>query len=1076
MDGFYERLVVRAATIDELLSDEFEALSGQKGDADIAGRRLAAWCRSCSSGDWLLFNQRLDRDRLSIAQALSRFATVRCKSTTAPPLWIEDAVWIEASLQSPNKNVRPVTEPHRAEPHAFEHLFAPLIEQAEVRLWASIDADAAHNLNESARACLRILLLDGLSGLCVPAIFERFVKARRARGTLADAAEPQSGGTTLHYDWFVADMKAGGFRHLFEEKPILLRLIATITRQWIESARAFISRLNADLVAVRGELLDTRADSQVTEIEGGLSDPHNGGHSVLIVRFEDGARVVYKPKDLHLDAAWHALLERLNRGGAPIELRAVRVLARDGYGWTEFIEHSGCADAEGCKRFFHRAGAWLALFYCFAGADMHQENMIAAGEHPVPIDLEMILQASAEERQTDAIEAQAFEAAIKNVNNSVLMVGLLPAYGRSPENKIFAVGGMILDSTSKTKFVWKRMNSDTMRPVKEKEVRKAFPNLPHIGGHYAKFGDHIDDFVSGFEDYAIFLSSYSKGPRQGALFDSFAGARVRKVVHHTRFYYMLLQRLRDHRSMDDGVIWSAQADFVARLADWEEEDDPMWSLRRAERSALLALNVPYFVSASDGSDIRDAAAVLVYTSAPSGMDCASARVEALDEQVIARQVEIIRQHTSALSTSTGPVAVRTELKQIRPQDAAALPTKETFIAEADSIAAELSHRAIRRGSSAAWIGLDWLGDSEVSQLVVLGPHLYNGLGGIGVFLAAHARVTGRKSSQELALAAVSHLRKDLSSRNSARLARSLGIGGAVGLGSIVYALATMSSLLNDDTLLGDALVGAVLFTDELIAADKQLDVMSGSAGGILGLLRLYRDSRAADVLRRAERCGEHLLSQPRLGPAGRRSWIGQGLGPRPLNGMSHGAAGFAYALAELAAATGRQEFATAASECIAFENSSFDQERSNWPDLLDEEAGPYWPSQWCHGAAGIGLARIATAKGAMLDSELLLADVRKALGGVEKGGSRAVDTLCCGTMGVIEFLWQASSALGRADLDDLASRRLAAAIQTAASTGDYRWGAGKKEFNLGLFRGLTGVSYTCLRQVDRSLPSVLIWE
>jgi lantibiotic modifying enzyme len=44
------------------------------------------------------------------------------------------------------------------------------------------------------------------------------------------------------------------------------------------------------------------------------------------------------------------------------------------------------------------------------------------------------------------------------------------------------------------------------------------------------------------------------------------------------------------------------------------------------------------------------------------------------------------------------------------------------------------------------------------------------------------------------------------------------------------------------------------------------------------------------------------------------------------------------------------------------------------------------------------------------------------------------------------------------------------------STGDYRWGAGKKQFNLGLFRGLAGVAYTCLRRVDRSLPNVLIWE
>ena len=46
MDAFYESLLVRAATIDELLSDDFEALPGQKGDADLSAQRLAA-CGRC---------------------------------------------------------------------------------------------------------------------------------------------------------------------------------------------------------------------------------------------------------------------------------------------------------------------------------------------------------------------------------------------------------------------------------------------------------------------------------------------------------------------------------------------------------------------------------------------------------------------------------------------------------------------------------------------------------------------------------------------------------------------------------------------------------------------------------------------------------------------------------------------------------------------------------------------------------------------------------------------------------------------------------------------------------------------
>ena len=83
---------------------------------------------------------------------------------------------------------------------------------------------------------------------------------------------------------------------------------------------------------------------------------------------------------------------------------------------------------------------------------------------------------------------------------------------------------------------------------------------------------------------------------------------------------------------------------------------------------------------------------------------------------------------------------------------------EAALLGAGKLAATLAQLAVRRGSSAAWVGLDWLGDSEVSQLVVLGPDLYNGACGIAVFLAAHAALTGDVSSDALARAAVAGLR------------------------------------------------------------------------------------------------------------------------------------------------------------------------------------------------------------------------------------------------------------------------------------------------------------------------------
>ena len=344
MDGFYERLIVRAATIDELLSGEFETVPGQKGDGDLAARRLGAWCQASASGDRSLFSQRLARDGWAIDEILERFATSRRKASVSPPAWVGDAIWIEAALQNPEKNVGQAGA--QIEACAFEHLFAMVVKQAAEILWSDVGREASNNLTDPARACLHYSLLSELSSLCAPAIYEQFALARQASKAASGAAKSEQDSGKSLYDQFVVEMKAAGFRRMFEEKPVLLRLIAVMTRQWIETSREFILRLDADLPAIRRDILRSNNDSRVVKIEGDISDPHNGGRSVRIVSFADGSRVVYKPKDLRLDIAWHTLIEGLNRAKPPIELKAVRAIAPDGYGWTEFIGHMD-TDREG---------------------------------------------------------------------------------------------------------------------------------------------------------------------------------------------------------------------------------------------------------------------------------------------------------------------------------------------------------------------------------------------------------------------------------------------------------------------------------------------------------------------------------------------------------------------------------------------------------------------------------------------------------------------------------------------------------------------------------------------------------
>ena len=290
MDVFYQRVSLRAATIDELLSDAFEVSPEMAANADSAAQRMTAWRRACGAGDASLFARRLMRDGLSQADIENRLAHTRRRASAPNPQWIEDAIWIEQASKEAGW-----TEPEVAPVYPFEDLFKALIERAEALVWSGVDTGTCNRFDERARASLRHVLLAVLSELCAPAIYERFAKSRDPESRDLDKSAQAPGSS--RYREFIADLRSGGSRQLFEEKPVLLRLIAVLTRQWIDASRELVDRLAADLPAIRRELVKAPADASIVEIRSGVSDPHNGGRCVSIVTFSDGTHVVYKPKD-----------------------------------------------------------------------------------------------------------------------------------------------------------------------------------------------------------------------------------------------------------------------------------------------------------------------------------------------------------------------------------------------------------------------------------------------------------------------------------------------------------------------------------------------------------------------------------------------------------------------------------------------------------------------------------------------------------------------------------------------------------------------------------------------------------
>src|SRR5205085_4564960 len=126
----------------------------------------------------------------------------------------------------------------------------------------------------------------------------------------------------------------------FQEYSVLARAVARLMENWIASTAEFLARLSSDWNSL-GRHFEARGGiGNVEQLTAGLSDPHRGGRSVIIVKFSSGLRVVYKPKSLETEEAYSRLLGWLNGQGISLPLRGLNVLSRPGYGWVAFIEHT----------------------------------------------------------------------------------------------------------------------------------------------------------------------------------------------------------------------------------------------------------------------------------------------------------------------------------------------------------------------------------------------------------------------------------------------------------------------------------------------------------------------------------------------------------------------------------------------------------------------------------------------------------------------------------------------------------------------------------------------------------------
>jgi hypothetical protein len=242
-------------------------------------------------------------------------------------------------------------------------------------------------VSQKAKGCLKRDLqriLQRTTRPCLELERKSYNLALAAMGFAETGTDPRLGE-----DKFLGKKPSTRLFALFGRFPVLSRLWLQLISQWRDQVAELLTRLVADRTALSHAFLGGQPAGPIVEMRCGLSDPHNHGRTVMLLRFASGP-VIYKPRPGDGEWEWSAFLDEMNALSFRPRLRAAPVLRRKGYCWMECMESSPCRNEAAARRFYRRIGGIVGAAYLLRAADCHRDNVIAAGEDPVLIDAEAL--------------------------------------------------------------------------------------------------------------------------------------------------------------------------------------------------------------------------------------------------------------------------------------------------------------------------------------------------------------------------------------------------------------------------------------------------------------------------------------------------------------------------------------------------------------------------------------------------------------------------------------------------------------------------------------------------------------
>ena len=830
------------------------------------------------------------------------------------------------------------------------------------------------------------------------------------------------------------------------EYPLLGKKALHILSQWSDFVMEFFERLSHDTYLLQNEFGNKKiALSNLTHVEGGFSDSHNGGRSVLILMFDNNFKLVYKPRSMSIDVHFFQLIDWVNQNNNDMKFKTVKILNCNEYGWSEFITNKVCDSNKKLQRYYERVGGLMAVLYALEATDMHYENIIALGEHPIIIDVETLFQGGVASDNADEVLD----------NYSVLSTGLLPIQILNGQVGNLDVSGIACsDKVTVEARDWSNSYTDEMKIVnKTITLDHTFSNLPIETLKKEHIVILVKSIKDGFSLIYKFLSEHKiQLLAQGGPISAFSGNSARYVLRNTSLYTEFLRDLSHPENLNSSISAEHRLDY---LYTNQLNRKQIHKVIQHEKNALKSNDVPCFsiplcgrqLQSVYGQDIDNYLSNTPYSSV-------KLRIENLGPNDFDKQHWIINSSLKTLATRYG--LTKDELISSTSLSEAPMEsvTNDGLIDKFIFNHLNLIHFSNKK--EATWLGISLMQDNWTFDKV--SNTLYEGQLGNTLFLACYASQYNDPIAQQLTDKSLAFILKGLNDKE-------VSIGAFDGLSGYLYVLSHAFALtkilpVNNDYLKCVNSIKPRL--KSLIAQDKGLDIISGAAGCLLSCLSAYKAFDDIECLDLATLCGDHLLDTAQTETVG-CSWLINGQ-EKALSGFSHGASGISYALTALYKITGNKSYFIAAKQGIAFENSLFSKKYGNWKDNRGfvGDSTAYSTSAWCHGGAGILFSRLAMLPLLPKGSEEYIqfsADIKISIQGVVKQGFNLNHSLCHGTVGNLVILKKALQYMPDAALQsklDAEIKRLEADISSIA---DIKCATPLEIHDPGFMIGLSGIGW-----------------